>query len=81
MASTKTREQQLKIIEERENSKNAGENFDAEADLKKSREEREAYRKGANLRTDAPNLVDPDDRNMLRGENQESGHHKKRADD
>jgi hypothetical protein len=81
MAGTKTREQQLKIIEERENTKNAGEDFDAEAELKTSKQEREAYRKGAKLRTDAPNLVDPDDRNMLRGENQESGHHKRRADD
>jgi hypothetical protein len=81
MAGTRTREQQVKIIEERENTKNAGEDFDAKAELKKSAQEREAYRKGADLRTDAPNLVDPDDRDMLRGENQESQHHKKRADD
>jgi hypothetical protein len=81
MAGTRTREQQVKIIEERENTKNAGQDFDAEAELKKSAKEREAYRKGADLRTDAPNLVDPDDRDMLRGENQESQHHKKRADD
>ncbi len=81
MAGRRTREQQVKIIEERENTKNAGEDFDAEAELKKSAQEREAYRKGADLRTDAPNLVDPDDRNRLRGENQESQHHKKRADD
>jgi hypothetical protein len=70
MAGTKTREQQLNIIEKREITKNAGEDFDAEAELKKSKREREAFRKGANLRTDAPNLVDPGDRNMPRGENQ-----------
>lgn len=81
MTGSKTHEQQVRIIEERENTKNAGKDFDAEAELKKSKQEREAYRKGSNLRTDAPNLVDPDDRNMLRGEHQESEHHKERADD
>ena len=53
----------------------------ASPQLKKSKQEREAYRKGSDLRTDAQNLADPDDRNMLRGENQESEHHKRRADD
>jgi hypothetical protein len=81
MTGRKTHEQQVRVIEERENTKNAGKDFDAEAELKKSKQEREAYRKGSDLRTDAPNLVDPDDRNMLRGENQESEHHKRRADD
>ena len=81
MTGRKTHEQQVRIIEGRENTKNAGKDFDAEAELKKSKQEREAYRKGANLRTDAPNLVGPDDRNMLRGKNQESEHHKERADD
>jgi hypothetical protein len=81
MIARKTHEQQVRIIEERENTKNAGKDFDAEAELKKSQQERDAYRKGADLQTDAPNLVDPDDRNMLRGENQESEHHKERADD
>jgi hypothetical protein len=81
MTGRKTHERQVRIIEERENTKNAGKDFDAEAELKKSKQEREAYRKGANLRTDAPNLVDPDDRNILRGEHQESEHHKERADD
>jgi hypothetical protein len=81
MTGRKTHEQQVRIIEERENTRNAGKDFNAEAELKKSKQERESYRKGANLRTDAPNLVDPDDRNMLRGENQESEHHKERADD
>jgi hypothetical protein len=81
MAGRKTHEQQLRVIQGRENTKNADADFDAEADLKKTKQEREAFRKGARLRTDAPDLVDKDDRNILRGENQESEHHKKRTDD
>ncbi|MFU0506107.1 hypothetical protein [Pseudaminobacter sp. NGMCC 1.201702] len=81
MAGRKTHEQQLRVIEGRENTKNADADFDAEADLKKTKQEREAFRKGTGLRTGAPDLVDKDDRNILRGENQESEHHKKRTDD
>ncbi|MBZ9719407.1 hypothetical protein LB519_16310 [Mesorhizobium sp. AD1-1] len=81
MTGRKTHDQQIRIIEERENTKNAGKDFDAEADLKRSAAEREALRKGADMRTDTPDLVDPDDRNMLRGKNQESAHHKNPADD
>ena len=81
MTGRKSHEQQVRIIEERENTGNAGKDFKAEVELKKSKQARESYSKGANLRTDAPNLVDNNDRNMLRGENQESEHHKERADD
>jgi hypothetical protein len=76
----KTHDQQIQVIEGRVNTKNAGKDFDAEIDLQRSEKEREAFRKGANL--NAPrNLSDPDDRNMLRGEHQESRHHKNRPDD
>ncbi|MCF6121546.1 hypothetical protein EN904_23790 [Mesorhizobium sp. M7A.F.Ca.CA.001.07.2.1] len=81
MTGRKTHDQQIRIIEERENTKNAGKDFDSEADLKRSAAEREALRKGSDMRTDTPNLVDPDDRNILRGKNQESVHHKNRPDD
>jgi hypothetical protein len=76
-----THDQQIQIIEKRVNTKNAGDDFDAEADLKMSPEQREARRKGASLRAGQRDLVDPDDRNMLRGEHQESEHHKERQDD
>jgi hypothetical protein len=81
MTGRKTHDQQIRIIEGRENTKNAGKDFDSEADLKRSAAEREALRKGSDMRTDTPDLVDPDDRNILRGKNQESVHHKNRPDD
>lgn len=81
MTGRKTHDQQIRIIEERENTKNAGKDFDSEADLKRSAAEREALRKGSDMRTDTPDLVDPDDRNILRGKNQESVHHENRPDD
>jgi hypothetical protein len=81
MTGHKTHEQQMRIIEKRENTKNAGKDFDAEADLKRSAAEHEALRKGSEIRSETPDLVDPDDRNILRGEHQESVHHKNRPDD
>ncbi|AEH86908.1 hypothetical protein LB577_20970 [Mesorhizobium sp. B283B1A] len=78
MTGRRTHDQQMRIIEERENTKNASKDFDAKADLKRSPAEREALRKGSDMRTDTPDLVDPDDRNILRGKNQESVHHKNR---
>lgn len=81
MAGKKTHEQQLRVIEGRENTKNADESFDAEADLKMSKEQREARRKGQGLRSDVVDLSDRDDRNMVRGEQQESRHHKEKSDD
>ena len=81
MAGPKTHQQQLRIIERRVNTENADEDFNAEADLKKSRQEREAKRGGAKLRSGDVELSDADDREMIRGVNQESEHHKRRADD
>ncbi|MGX7877461.1 hypothetical protein ACVDG5_036930 [Mesorhizobium sp. ORM6] len=79
MTGRRTHEQQVRIIEERENTKNAPKDFNAKAELKQSAAEREARRKGSGLRSDTPDLVDPDDRNTLRGKNQESAHNKKRG--
>ncbi|ESX10019.1 MULTISPECIES: hypothetical protein [unclassified Mesorhizobium] len=81
MAGRKTHEQQLRIIEKRENSSNAGDDFNAEDELKTSKQEREARQDGANLRDEGVELTDKDDRQMIRGENQESEHHKRRQDD
>ena len=80
MAGNKTHEQQRRIIEKREDTSNAGNDFNAGEELKRSRQEREAYRGGARLREQGVELTDKDDRQMIRGENQESEHHKRRAD-
>ncbi|TGQ29421.1 hypothetical protein [Mesorhizobium sp. M00.F.Ca.ET.216.01.1.1] len=80
MTGRRTHGQQMRIIEERENTKNAPKEFDAEAELKRPPAEREARRKGSDLKTDTPDLVDPGDRNILRGKDQESEHNKNRGD-
>lgn len=81
MTGNKTHEQQLRIIEEQENTKNADDDFDTEAELGKSNAERETFRKGSDLRSKPSGIVDSDDRNIIRGENQEGPHHKNRADE
>lgn len=81
MAGPKTHQQQLNIIEGRVNTKNAGKDFDAKEELARPDSLREAYREGANLRTDSVDLTNPDDRSMIRGESQESRHRKDRPDD
>ncbi|MER9731113.1 hypothetical protein [Mesorhizobium sp. M0217] len=81
MAGRKTHEQQLRIIEKRENTSNAGDDFNAEDELKRTKQEREARQGGANLRDEGVELTDKDDRQMIRGEDQESEHHKRRQDD
>lgn len=81
MAGPKTHDQQQRIIEERVNTKNAGKDFDAEADLKRSAEQREQLRDDEKLRGGDAELQDSDDREILRGANQESRHNKHRADD
>lgn len=80
MTGKKTHEQQRRIIEERENTKNAGDDFDAEKDLKRSKQDREARREGRTLNASDADLVDQDDREMLRGVGQESRHHKRSGD-
>ncbi|MER8743668.1 hypothetical protein NKH54_11325 [Mesorhizobium sp. M1004] len=81
MAGRKTHEQQLRIIEKRENTSKAGDDFNAEDELKRTKQEREARQDGANLRDEGVELTDKDNRQMIRGENQESEHRKRRQDD
>jgi hypothetical protein len=54
---------------------------DFEADLRRPEQEREARRKGASLSSNAASPIDRDDRQILRGVNQEDEHHKRRQDD
>ncbi|TGQ12475.1 MULTISPECIES: hypothetical protein [unclassified Mesorhizobium] len=79
MAGKTTHDQQRRIIEERVNTKNAGKDFNAEEELKRPRQERAARAKGSDLKPGERDLIDPDDRQMLRGENQESPHRKRRG--
>ncbi|QYA16356.1 hypothetical protein [Rhizobium sp. AB2/73] len=81
MTGKKTHEQQVRVIEKRENTSNAGDDFNAEAELKHSKQEREAHLGGAKIRGETPGLVDKDDRQMIPGQNQESGHHKRPTGD
>lgn len=77
----KTHALQQDIISGRVNTKNGDADFDAEADLTMPPEEHAAVLRGETLDTKREPLVDADDRQMLRGENQRSEHEKKRADD
>jgi hypothetical protein len=81
MAGKTTHDQQVRIIETREDASNAPKGFDAEEELRRPEQERQARREGADLRSGGVELTDPDDRNMLTGTNQESRHNKHRADD
>ncbi|OWV76271.1 hypothetical protein ATY77_06825 [Rhizobium sp. R634] len=74
MAGKKTHEQQLRVMEKREKTANADESFDASADLHRNEQAREAHRKGSDLKA-GPDTGN-EDRNMVRGVNQESEHRK-----
>ncbi len=76
MVGRKTHEQQQRVIQRREKTSNAGKDFDAEADLKRSDALRKAERKGQDLDTKHADAREESDRSILRGENQESRHHK-----
>lgn len=78
MAGPKAHEQEQRIIEKREKTSNAGDDFNAEEKLKRSKQEREAHRGEDKLRDKGIELTDKDDRQMIRGENQESQHHKRK---
>jgi hypothetical protein len=54
--------------------------LNAEDELGRSKQEREAHRRGATLRNQEVELTDKDDRQIIRGEHQESEHRKPRAD-
>jgi len=73
MQSKKTHDQQMRIIEKRENTANADKDFDIEADLKRSDAAKEAMRKGQDLQF---RKIDNDDLGIVRGVNQESEHRK-----
>lgn len=72
MVGKKTHEQQQRIIKGEENTKGGDAKFPAEEDLKASKELREARAKGDKLAAPVEGLADADDRNMVRGRNQES---------
>jgi hypothetical protein len=72
MVGQKTHEQQQRIINTKEKTKSGDENFPAAQDLKTSKALRKAKSKGGNLTVPDTDLVDSDDRNILRGRNQES---------
>jgi len=80
VACSKTHKQQLRIMEERENTSNASDDFNAKEELKRSKRERDAHIGDERLRDDGVELTDKDDRQMIRGENQESVHHTPRDD-
>ncbi|MEZ2128090.1 MULTISPECIES: hypothetical protein [unclassified Sinorhizobium] len=75
MTGKKTHEQQMRVIEKRENTANADADFDPRTDLKKSSTERARERQGQDLHAHDP--VQGEDRSILKGANQESEHHKK----
>jgi hypothetical protein len=72
MVGQKTHDQQQRIINKQENTKGGGSDFPAKEDLDTSKGLRNAKAKGGDLRKPAEELSDPDDRNMVRGRNQES---------
>ncbi|MCF6367986.1 hypothetical protein [Rhizobium halophilum] len=77
MQGNKTHQQQRNIIEKRVDTSNAGEDFDAQADLERSEAARDAYRKGDDLSMRAAEIsLNEDDPAIVRGVNQESEHHK-----
>jgi hypothetical protein len=75
MQSNKTHDQQMRIVEKRENTANANKGFDITADLKRSEAAKEAFRKGQNLQARNSGDTD-DDPGIVRGVNQESEHRK-----
>ncbi|MBB3235547.1 hypothetical protein [Phyllobacterium endophyticum] len=81
MVGRKTHERQIEIIEGGLNPKDEVKPDVAERDLKQSKELREAYRKGGNLRAPEADEATSGDRPDVRGLNQESSHNKPRADD
>jgi len=74
MQSKKTHDQQMRIIEKRDNTANGDRDFDVKADLKRSGAAKEAMRKGQDLK--ARNAGE-DDYGMTLGNQQESAHHKR----
>lgn len=74
MQSNKTHDQQMRIIEKRENTADGGKDFDIDADLKRSDAAKEAMRSGKDLQF--RKTGSDDDPGIVRGANQESAHRK-----
>jgi hypothetical protein len=71
MTGQKTHDQQQRIIKREENTKGGDANFPTKEDFKSSKGLRDAKAKGNNLAAPMNDLSDADDRNMVRGRNQE----------
>jgi hypothetical protein len=76
MVGKKTHEQQLRIIEKRVNTSNAGDDFDPRPDLERSKQGLGPIPEAAAKTASDPH--NPDDL-LHRGLNQESSHHKHRG--
>lgn len=74
MAGDKTHQQQIDIIEKRVDTSNAGDDFDARADLEKSEALKRHERGNETLKPDVD--IQNDSRSMPRGLHQESEHDK-----
>lgn len=74
MQAKKTHEQQLKIIEKREDTRNAGSDFDMKGDLARGEAAKTALAEGAALRTGMKDLAS--DRGMIPERNRESQYNK-----
>ena len=72
MVGKKTHDQQQRVIKGQEKTKGGGADFPAQEDLKSSKGLRDAKAKGDKLAEPMKDLSDADDRNMVRGRNQES---------
>jgi hypothetical protein len=75
MQAKKTHEQQLRIIEKRDETSNAGPDFDVKGDLARSEAAKKTLAAGTSLRTGMKDITS--DRGIIRGQNQESEHHKR----
>lgn len=71
MVGRKTQEQQKRIIN-RQDETGGARSAPASVDMAENTSLHHARRKGENLTAPQADLVDPDDRNILRGKNQES---------
>jgi hypothetical protein len=75
MQSKRTHAQHLRLVEKREETDNAGPDFDIKGDLARNDSAKHALTEGTALRGGLKDLVT--DRGVLRGSNQESRHHKR----
>lgn len=75
MQAKKTHEQQLRIIEKRDETSNAGSDFDVKGDLARNDAAKKTLAAGTSLRTGMKDVTS--DRGIIRGQNQESEHHKR----